>query len=409
MLTLFLAISHVRSRRRDRFLSLVSWVSLIGMVLGVSALIVVTSVMNGFEAELRSRILDAVAHGYADLEPGQDWRLWQQRLQAEPEVLAAAPYLHGEVMLQRGGQTLGVELWAVDPQLEKTVSRLAEQMSQGQLEALQAGGFGVVLGEILARQLRLEVGDDVEVLLPRITVTPLGLFPRQKRLRLVGIFASGSQLDATTALVHLADGQRLYQRGEEVQGLRLKTADVLSAPRELAALQQRHPELEVKDWRSLQGSLFAAVTMEKRMVALLLLAIVAIASFNIVSVLTMMVTDKRGDIAVLRTLGMVPGAIRRLFLWQGALIGAAGVTVGTALGLPLAWWAGDIVAALESWTGLTVFDPGVYFIARIPSLVRAQDVAWVVALALGLSLLASIYPAARAARIEPAEALRHEL
>lgn len=409
-LSLFIALRYVRSRRRDQFLSLVSWVSLLSMVLGVAALIVVMSVMNGFEGELRGRILALVSHGQAEAVSGrlQDWPAWQRKLQAEPGVVAAAPYIGGDVMLQRGGRVYGVQLWAVDPKAEQQVSALASRLQTGSLQSLRPGEFGIILGDILARQLRVGVGESVELLLPQVTVTPLGLFPRQKRVRVVATFATGSQLDVSTALIHLADGQKIYRMGHDVQGLRLAATDVLSAPAVFAALAPKYPELNLLDWSQLQSSLFQAVAMEKRMIAVLLLVIVAIAAFNIVSVLTMMVTDKRADIAVLRTQGMLPADVRRLFLLQGLLIGAVGVVAGVALGVPVAIWAGDIVAWFERLLGMAMFDPSVYFIARVPSELHWPDLVWVVCMALLLSAVAALYPASRAARIAPAEALRYE-
>jgi lipoprotein-releasing system permease protein len=410
-LALFIGWRYTRSRRRDQFISFVSLISLLGMILGVAALIVVMSVMNGFEGELRGRILALVPHGFVDAPDGRlrDWRQRADAFTEQPGFRAAAPYIGGHAMLSSRGQVRGVQLWAIDVGYEQRVSDIGRHVVEGGYETLVQQPFGIVLGDILARGLGVGVGDAVDLILPKVTVTPMGVFPRQKRFVVVGIFRSGSQLDGSTAFIRLADGQRLYQLGDAVTGLRVAVDDLFQAQALLSRwAASQSGSFVVRDWSQTQGSLFRAVKMEKMMVGLLLMVIVGIAAFNIVSILTMMVNDKRADIAVLRTMGTLPGTVMRVFVVQGAVIGLGGILVGAAIGVPAAIHAGDIVAFAERVVSAQVFDPQVYFISRIPSILVPSDVVLVCLLAWGLSVLAAIYPAWRAAQIEPAEALRYE-
>jgi len=407
----FIGWRYTRSRRRDHFISFISLLSLLGMILGVAALIVVMSVMNGFEAELRGRILALVPHGFIDARDGrlENWQELADSVSHTPGLIAAAPYIGGSAMLATRGPVRGVQLWAIDPAYEQRVSSIQRHVTEGRFEDLASASFGIVVGDILARQLGVGVGDSVEAILPKVTVTPMGVFPRQKRFTVLAIFRSGSQLDGSTAFINLRDGQRLYQLGSAVTGLRVAAQDLFAAGPLLRQWNAQHGDrFAVHDWSQTQGSLFQAVKMEKAMVALLLLIIVAIAAFNIVSILTMMVNDKRADIAVLRTMGASPGSVMRIFMVQGAVIGLSGVLTGAALGVPLALKAGAIAALFEQLLGMHIFDPRVYFVSRIPSVVVPVDVLAVCVLAWILSLLAALYPAWRAAHIEPAEALRYE-
>ena len=416
-LAVFIGWRYTRSRRRDHFISFISLLSLLGMILGVAALIVVMSVMNGFEAELRGRILALVPHGFIDAPDGRlrDWAALADSIDqaagsaAEPGLVAAAPYIGGSAMLASRGMVRGVQLWAIDEARERRVSAINQHVIAGRLEQLGAEPFGIVIGDILARQLGVGVGGSVDAILPKVTVTPMGVFPRQKRFTVVAIFRSGSQLDSSTAFIDLRDGQRLYQLGDAVGGLRVAARDLFAAGPLLQRWNAEHAgAFVVRDWSPTQGRLFQAVKIEKAMVALLLLVIVGIAAFNIVSSLTMMVNDKRADIAVLRTMGAAPRSVMAVFMVQGAAIGLAGVLTGAALGVPLALHAGDIAAFFERLAGMQIFDPRVYFVSRIPSVVVMADVIAVCALAWLLSLVAALYPAWRAAHIEPAEALRYE-
>jgi lipoprotein-releasing system permease protein len=410
-LSLFIGLRYTRAKRRNQFISFVSLISLLGMVLGVTALVVVMSVMNGFEAELRGRILSVVPHGFITGPDKHlsDWPSWQKQAVSGEHVTAAAPYIDGNVMLSRPGMVRGAVLHAVEPEAESTVSKISSSMLIGQLDDLQSGEYNIVLGEILARYLGVRVGDDVSVILPRVTVTPLGVFPRVKRFRVVGLFQVGAELDSTTVFIHLADGQKLFQLGDDVNGLRLHFDDLFAAPQYLPQVLKDMPKGSTATaWSETQGSLFRAVEMEKTMVSLLLMIIVVIAAFNIVSIVTMMVSDKRSDIAVLRTMGASPQSILRIFMIQGVTLGLSGVLLGILIGIPIALNVGDIVAWLESVVGGQVFNPDVYFISRIPSVLQWSDVVLVSCCGVLLSVVATVYPSLKASQVHPAEALRYE-
>lgn len=400
-----------RGSGNDRFLSLIAWFSLLGMLLGVVALVVVTSVMNGFESELQKRVLSVVPHAYID-GPGQtvdNWQDYREQLHAVPGLNAAAPYIGGKAMLSVGGEMRGVNLYGIDPEAERQVSKISEHIVSGDYLSAQGAAYGIVLGDILSRRLRVGVGDSITVILPKVTVTPFGLFPREKAFTVVGVFSAGAQTDSSNAFIRLDDAQRLYQTGNSVQGLRLQFDDMFAAPARLSEALAALPAGSTGvDWTESQGSLFQAVKLEKQMVRLLLLFIVLIAAFNIVSILSMAVANKRGSVAVLRTMGATPMTVMAIFVVYGMTTGVLGLGLGLLIGLPLAAHVGDVVALLENLLGLHVFDPQVYFITRIPSLIRWQDIVFISVFSLVLSLLATLYPAWRGSRVQPAEALRYE-
>ncbi len=406
----FIGLRYSFSRKRNRFTSVIAVVSMLGMVIGVTSLIAVLSVMNGFASELRDRILSLVPHGYVESAAGiDDWRDLQRRLQDHPQVVAVSPFISDKVILGSGRSLHGAVLTAVDPLLERDVSRVADAMVIGSLESLDAEPFSVVLGAALARMLGVGVGDRVEVTVPRLTVTPLGVFPRSKRLRVSGLFQVGAQPDAYQAYVSLATGQKLLGAPGRVDGLQVRTADLFTAPDILPALGAGLAgDLVVRDWSQTQGSLFRAVRLEKLMVSLLLLSVVAVAAFNIVSTLVMSVAEKRRDIAVLRTMGARSGGIMAIFVAHGLVLAAVGITTGAVVGVVLALNISDVTAFLEGLLGVKLFDPAVYFISELPSRLQWRDVVAVVAASLVLSLLATLYPAWRASRIAPAEVLRYE-
>ncbi len=411
-LPVFIGLRYFRKGAGDdRFLSLMSWFSLLGMLLGVVSLIVVTAVMNGFESELQKRVLSVLPHGYVE-GPGQrleDWSSYRDALAGSPGLLAAAPYVGGKAMLATSSSVQGAALYGIDPELERAVSSVADKMVAGRYLQAAAGHYEIVVGDILARQLGLMPGDSLRLILPKVTVTPFGLFPREREFTVVGMFSAGVQLDASTAFIHLGDAQKLYQLGDAVQGLRLQFDDIMASARGAAALLPQLPQGSVAvDWSVSQGSLFQAVKMEKLMVRLLLMFIVVIAAFNIISILSMAVSARRGAIAVLRTMGATPAGVMAVFVVYGMATGLCGVVAGLLVGVPLALYIGDVVAWFEALTGLYVFDPQVYFISRIPSVLRLGDIALVCSFGISLSLLATLYPARQAAKIQPAEALRYE-
>tara|TARA_R110001592_G_scaffold240929_2_gene501199 strand:- start:17956 stop:19215 length:1260 start_codon:yes stop_codon:yes gene_type:complete len=407
----FIGLRYSFSRKRNRFTSVIAMVSMLGMVIGVASLITVLSVMNGFGGELRGRILALVPHGYVTGGDGgiEEWQALSTRLQQAPGVVAVSPYISDKVILASSTNMRGAVLTAIDPALEQQVSEIPAAMVAGSLESLDDGGFSVVLGASLARILRLGIGDYVDVTVPRLTVTPLGVFPRSKRLRVTGMFEVGAQPDGYQAYVSLASGQKLLGQRGLVDGLQVRTNDLFEAPAIMASLAESFAgDYKMSDWSQTQGSLFTAVKMEKVMVSLLLLSVVAVAAFNIVSTLVMSVAEKRRDIAVLRTMGARASGIMVIFVAHGIGLAAVGISIGAVIGVALGLNISRVTAFIENAFGAKLFDPSVYFISELPSDLQWSDVAAVVIASLLLSLLATLYPAWRATRIAPAEVLRYE-
>jgi lipoprotein-releasing system permease protein len=406
----FIGLRYIKAKRRHQFISFISGFSLLGMALGTLALIIVLSVMNGFDREIKQRILSVVPHAFVDKTPRLDhWRQLSDVIAPHSHVVASAPYIGGYAMLGSRQGVQSTALQGILPEVERQVSVIGDYMYEGAVSDLQPGEFGIVLGRLLARSLRVNVGDKVVMTLPDISITPAGLFPRVKRFNVVGIFEVGAQVDQSLAMIHLADAQKLFRYGQQVQGLRIKVDDIYNAQWVTEQLgKQLGDGYVLSDWSQTQGSLFQAVQMEKRMVTILLMIIVAVAALNIVTGLVLMVADKRGDIAVLRTLGMTTKQVMCIFITQGSVIGIVGVLIGTVLGCVLALWLSDVIAWFEYMFGIYVFDPNVYFISQIPSELRWGDVLLICGAGIGMSILATLYPAYCAAQVEPAEVLRYE-
>lgn len=406
---LYIGLRYTRAKRRNQFISFISAFSLVGMALGVMALIIVLSVMNGFDREMKERILNVIPHGFIDQQPMvRDWPALAAKVEAQPGVQAAAPYIQSSAMVTYAGGVEAIELHGIDPQAEARVSVVDQHMIVGEMARLQPGEYGIVMGRILASRLMLAPGDKIRVTSPEINITPMGAFTRSRNFTLVGVFEVGAQVDGTLALIHLTDAQK-FLRQPGVQGLHVKTEDLYSAGPIMNRVRVNlGDEFRVRDWSQTQGSLFQAVKMEKIVVASLLMIIIAVAAFNIVSSLVLMVADKRSDIAVLRTLGLSARQVMAIFIVQGSAVGFIGTFIGAILGCAVALTLTSIMSGLESLIGLQVFDPEVYFITQLPSVLLWQDVAIICGIALGLSFLATLYPAYRAAQIEPAEALRYE-
>jgi lipoprotein-releasing system permease protein len=407
----FIGVRYSFSRKRNRFTSVIATVSMLGMVIGVASLIVVLSVMNGFAGELRGRILSLVPHGFVEGTTSgiERWPQLLAQVAEMPGIVAVSPFITEKAIIGNGGIRRGAVLTAIDPQLENAVSSLAGALISGELESLQGEGFNVVLGVTLANVLRVVPGDYVEITVPRLTVTPLGLFPRSKRLQVTGLFQIGAQPDSYQAYISLSTGQKLLGSKGRVDGLQVRTRDLFEAPAIMRSLATELPEsYAVKDWSETQGSLFRAVKLEKVMVSLLLLSVVAVAAFNIVSTLVMSVAEKRRDIAVLRTMGAQASGIMAIFVAHGLVLAAVGISAGAMIGALLATNIAAITAAVERTLGMKLFDPTIYFISELPADLKGSDVVLVVAASLILSLVATLYPAWRAARIAPAEVLRYE-
>jgi len=412
---IFIGLRYTAARKSgggNRFISFISLISMLGLALGVAALIVVLSVMNGFQKELRTRILGVASHAQISGADGElaGWPAVIERVGRHPQVMAAAPYVQQQAMLSFDGQVRGALIRGILPGEEERVAEFARHMRAGHLDMLRAGEFGIVLGGELAYALRAQIGDKVTLIAPQGVVTPAAVLPRMKQFIVVGVFEVGMfEFDSGLALTHLADAQALYRMQDNVSGVRLKLNDLFAAPRvvrELASQLER--ELRVSDWTKSHANFFRAVQIEKNMMFLILLLIVAVAAFNIVSTLVMTVQDKRADIAILRTLGAGPGSIMAIFVIQGALIGVIGLLLGIAGGVALALNVDVVVPAIERAFNIQFLAKDVYYITDLPSDLHGSDV-WIVgSVSFVLTLLATLYPSWRAARTQPAEALRYE-
>ncbi|MFY1663635.1 lipoprotein-releasing ABC transporter permease subunit [Pseudomonas sp. Pseu.R1] len=412
-LFVFIGTRYTRAKRRNHFVSFISLTSMIGLALGVVVMIVVLSVMNGFDHEMRTRVLGMVPHATIESgEPISDWQSLATRVKQNPQVEAVAPFTQMQGLLTNNGNVQKILLNAIDPVEERKVSIIDGFMKQGSLDDLVSGGFGVVIGDKAANKLGVKIGDKVTFVSPEITVTPAGMFPRMKRFTVVGIFHVGAgELDGYLGVTNLQDLARLHRwKPDQVQGLRLKFTDLFKAPRSAYEIAQNLGEHEYysRDWTRTHGNLYQAIGMEKSIIGLLLLLIVAVAAFNIISTLVMVVNDKRGDIAILRTLGATPGQIMRIFMVQGTVIGVVGTAIGAGVGILAALNVSAAIAALERLIGHKFLNADVYFIDYLPSQLMTEDVLLVCGAALVLSFLATLYPAWRAARTQPAEALRYE-
>ena len=385
---------------------------MMGIALGVTALITVLSVMNGFEKEVRERILDMVSHlTVTDFDRGlKDWEDVLKTTKSHKNVIAAAPYIEAQGMMINGTSVNGTLIRGVLPEREPDVSNVASKMKKGRFTDLKPGKFGVILGQDLARILGVNVGEKVTMVTPSANVTPAGVAPRLKRFTVVGIFYVGMyEYDSTMALIHLSDAQRLFRMKGKVTGVRAKLNDLFAAPITREDLQDKDlSEYWVRDWSSYHANWFRAVKIEKRMIFLLLLLIVAVAAFNIVSTLVMVVTDKQSDIAILRTLGASPRSIMGIFMVQGALIGIIGTLIGTVGGVSLSLNLDTVVPFIEGIFGIQLLDPAVYYISVLPSDLHWDDVWTICTISLILGLVATLYPAWRASKTQPAEALRYE-
>jgi lipoprotein-releasing system permease protein len=408
---LFVGLRYTRAKRSNHFISFISLISMFGIALGVAALIVVLSVMNGFQKELRARILSVVSHVQISGPGGQlaDWPKLVEEASRNPQVVAAAPFVDAQAMLSSGPEARGALVRGVEPALEQQVADIGAHMTVGKLDELAPGELRIVLGVELARALGVGRGDRITLMMPRGSIAE-GALPALRQLVVSGVFDLGMfEYDSTLALVHLKDAQDLYGLGDRVSGVRLKLADLLQSRSVAQDLLWRiDPRLFITDWTRSHANFFRAVQSQKTMMFIILLLIVAVAAFNIVATLVMVVTDKQADIAILRTLGASPAGIMKVFIVQGTLIGVIGTLIGVVGGILLALNVGVVLPLVERLLGVRVLDPSVYFISQLPSDLQRADVVAIALVALVLSLFATLYPSWRASRLSPAEALRYE-
>lgn len=412
-LSLFIGLRYTRAKRRNHFISFISMSSMLGIALGVMVLITVLSVMNGFDTQIKDRVFSMAPQVTISTETGQlpDWQHLDKQLSHVPDIVSTSPYIAGQGMLVSFGQVHPALIFGVIPDREVHISQVQQIMSEGTMSALKPGEFGIVLGEGLAASLSAEVGDKVTLITPIGATTPMGFIPRYKRFTVVGIFNPGAGFgyDTTMAYIDLKDAQTLYQTGNHVSGLRLKLTDLYMAPAISAQLSKiLAPDSVIVNWTQTYGQFFQAIALEKTMMFLILLLIIAVAAFNLVSSLVMLINDKQADIAILRTLGATPRRVMSIFIIQGTIVGSIGTVIGLIGGIFLSLHVTQIVQFLQDYFNLQLLSSNVYYVNYLPSKMEASDVIEVCLLAFCMSLLATLYPAWRAAKIQPVDALRYE-
>ncbi|MDD2747203.1 MAG: lipoprotein-releasing ABC transporter permease subunit [Acidithiobacillus ferrooxidans] len=409
---LWIGLRYTRAKRRNHFISFITGTAIMGMVIGVAALIAVMAVMNGFDHTLRSRILavtsDVIIQGNG--VPVLDWPTAVKRLSTVPGVTGVAPYVQAQAMLSHDGLVSGAVIEGIDPALENRVNKLNQDMKMGELQSLQTHPWSIVLGRALARQLGVTVGDKITLISPQGGVTPLGVTPALRQFTVVGLFSVGIYAyDSGMAYINLGDAQRLYGLNQGVTGLRMQIKDPFTAPAFAARLQQQlGAAFYIQDWTQTHENFFKALSMEKLVMFVILSLIIAVAAFNIVATLVMVVTDKETDIAILRTLGVTPRSVMLIFMVQGGIIGLFGTLLGVFFGVLLAWNIPTLVPAIEHLFHVQFISPEVYSISQLPSKLEPWDVIHVAIAALIMSWIATLYPSWRASRVAPAEALRYE-
>lgn len=411
-LSLHIGLRYTRAKRKNHFISFISMMSMIGIALGVMVLITVLSVMNGFDSHIRNRVFSLAPAVSVTTFTSQldNYQNWQKRFKPLSHVVASAAYVSGQGLLRADDMVSGAQIQGIIPGEENKINNLNQKVISGSLSSLKPDSFNIVLGKTLAQNLGVAKGDKVTVFIPKLTVSPAGMLPRFKRFTVSGIFSAGNGFgfDSQLAFISLHDAQTLFLMKHAVTGLNLKLDDMYKAPLVANTIANKYQQLDTTDWTQTYGALFKAVALEKTMMFLILILIVAVAAFNLVSSLVMVVTDKQADIAILRTMGATPGMIMRIFMVQGSVVGIFGTLLGTVAGVALALNVTHLVTWLQNTLHKQLFQSSVYYLNYLPSQLKVSDVLEIVIAALLMSLLATLYPAWKAASVQPAEALRYE-